>query len=320
MLASCLLIVGGLIALYFGAEWLVKGSTSLALRLGMSPLIAGLTVVAFGTSSPELVVSLTAVFNGQGDIATGNVVGSNIFNVAVILGVTALIVPLKVQFQLLKVDTPFMVAITFFFLWCFRDRTISHGEAGIFLLLLFGYLAFTVWFAKREATRQVKKEFADEMKALHARPQMGFVTIALLISFGLAGLIAGSRAFVSGAVAIARSYEVSEAIIGLTIVAAGTSLPELASSILAAVRKQADVAVGNVIGSNVFNILAIMGVSGTLGGPIEGGGLSQLDLYYMAGVSFALIPVIWTGFMIRRWEGALLLVTYGVYLFVIWPK
>lgn len=313
-------IVAGLVALYFGAEWLVKGATSLALRLGMSPLIAGLTVVAFGTSSPELVVSLTAVLQGQGDIALGNVVGSNIFNVAVILALTAVIVPLKVQFQLLKVDTPFMVAITFLFLWFFRDRMITRTEAVLFFVLLIIYLSFSVWYAKREATRQVKKEFAHEMQDLEARPGMSVPFVVLLIAAGLAGLILGSRAFVSGAVAIARSFQIEEAVIGLTIVAAGTSLPELASSVVAALRKQADVAVGNVIGSNVFNILAILGVSGSVAGPVAGAGITPLDLGYMTVVAIALIPIIWTGFTIRRWEGAILLASYGVYLVMVWPK
>jgi cation:H+ antiporter len=320
MTSSALLIVAGLVALYFGAEWLVKGATSLALKLGMSPLIAGLTVVAFGTSSPELVVSLTAVMQGEGDIALGNVVGSNILNVAVILGLTAVIVPLKVQFQLLKVDTPFMAAVTLLFLWFFRDRIISREEAAVLLVLLVSYLAFSVWYAKREASRQVKQEYAAEMKDVEARSKMGLGLIVFFIVTGLAGLILGSRAFVSGAVAIARSYQVEEAIIGLTIVAAGTSLPELASSIVAALRKQADVAVGNVIGSNIFNILAILGVSGTIAGPIQGTGIGPLDLYCMTGVSLALIPILWTGFTIRRWEGILLLATYGVYLTMIWPK
>jgi cation:H+ antiporter len=319
MALNVVFIVAGLVALYFGAEWLVKGATSLALKLGMSPLIAGLTVVAFGTSSPELVVSLTAVLQGQGDIALGNVVGSNIFNVAVILALTAVIVPLKVQFQLLKVDTPFMVAITFIFLWCFRDRMITRMEAVVFLVLLVCYLAFSVWYAKREATRQVKQEFAEEMKDLEARPGMNVPLMVLLIAAGLGGLILGSRAFVSGAVAIARSFQIEEAVIGLTIVAAGTSLPELASSVVAALRKQADVAVGNVIGSNVFNILAILGVSGVVAGPVAGAGISPLDLGYMTGVAVALIPIIWTGYTIRRWEGVLLLATYGAYLVKVWP-
>jgi cation:H+ antiporter len=320
MSLNVVFIVTGLVALYFGAEWLVKGATSLALKLGMSPLIAGLTVVAFGTSSPELVVSLTAVLKGQGDIALGNVVGSNIFNVAVILGLTAVMVPLKVQFQLLKVDTPVMVGMTFLFLWFFRDRMITHLEAVVFLILLVTYLAFSVWYAKREATRQVKQEFAQEMRDLEAGPSMRVPMMVLLIVAGLAALILGSRAFVSGAVAIARSFQIGEAVIGLTIVAAGTSLPELASSIVAAIRKQADVAVGNVIGSNVFNILAILGVSGAVAGPVEGAGITRLDLGYMTCVSVALIPIIWTGFTIRRWEGVVLLVSYGVYLVMVWPK
>lgn len=319
MIVSWSLIGVGLLALYFGAEWLVRGATSLALKLGMTPLIAGLTVVAFGTSSPELVVSLTASLGGQGDIALGNVVGSNIFNIAVILAVTALIVPLKVQFQLLKFDTPFMVLATFLFLWAFSDRTVSQVEAAAFVILLILYLALNVWLAKRQATREVKKEFAQEMIDVEAKPQLSIAMIILLIGGGLLTLACGSQAFVSGAVNIARTLQVPEAIIGLTIVAAGTSLPELASSVVAALRKQADVAVGNIIGSNIFNLFAILGISG-LATPLHGPGISQLDLIYMTAVAVVMIPMLWSGLLIRRWEGGVLLLSYFIYLGYIWPK
>ena len=320
MITSILLILAGLVALYFGAEWLVKGACSLAIRLGMTPLIAGLTVVAFGTSSPELVVSLVATFKGAGDIAIGNVVGSNSFNIAFILGLTAVIVPLSVQFQLLKFDTPFMIATAGLFLWFFRDRVISAPEAAIFFALLIAYIIINIRLAKKHVTPAVADEYNGEMDALATVAHEPVWKSLAFILLGLAVLVAGSRAFVIGAVDIARSYGISEAIIGLTIVAAGTSLPELASSLVAAFRKQADIAIGNIIGSNIFNILGILGLSGMIAGPLRGPGISNLDLYFMMGVSVVLLPLLRTGYRIARWEGGLLLATYGVYLFLIWPR
>ncbi|TLD72240.1 calcium/sodium antiporter [Phragmitibacter flavus] len=320
MLLSVTLIVAGLVALYYGAEWLVRGATSLALKLGMTPLIAGLTVVAFGTSSPELVVSLTATLQGQGDIALGNVVGSNIFNIAVILAITAIIVPLRVEFQLLKFDTPFMIASAGLFLWFFQDRSIDSIEAAILFGLLVVYVAVNVWLAKRQTTAAVNSEYASGMEAVDATATTPGWKIALLLVIGLGVLVAGSKAFVSGAVEIARTFQISEAIIGLTIVAAGTSLPELASSLVAAMRKQADIAIGNVIGSSIFNILCILGISGMAAGPLQGPGISQVDLYVMFGFSLVLMPILWTSSMVRRWEGVVLLAGYGAYLAFIWPK
>lgn len=320
MLLSIGLILLGLVALYYGAEWLVQGATSLALKLGMTPLIAGLTVVAFGTSSPELVVSLTATLGGQGDIALGNVIGSNIFNIGVILAITALIIPLKVEFQLLKLDAPFMVAVSGLFLWFFRDAAIQKWEACVFSATLIGYIGVNIWLAKKSASAHVKQEFKSEMEDLDAEPSMPGWKITLLLVVGLAVLVAGSRAFVTGAVDIARQFHISEAIIGLTIVAAGTSLPELASSLVAAFRKQADIAIGNVIGSNIFNLLCILGVSGIVAGPLNGPGISQLDLWVMVAFAAILVPILWTGMVVRRWEGAVLLAGYGAYLFTIWPK
>jgi cation:H+ antiporter len=266
------------------------------------------------------VVSLTATLGGQGDIALGNVVGSNIFNIAVILGITAALVPLRVQLQLLKLDAPFMVAVSGLFLWFFWDRAISQLEAGVLFALLVGYVGINVWLAKRQVTPAVDREFTEEMKDVEAVPLLPYWRITLLLVFGLGVLVAGSKAFVSGAVEIARMYQVSEAIIGLTIVAAGTSLPELASSLVAAFRKQADVAIGNIIGSNIFNILCILGLSGLAAGPLAGPGITQVDLYVMMAFSVVLIPMLWTGYIIQRWEGGVLLVGYGFYLAHIWPK
>jgi cation:H+ antiporter len=320
MLTSILLILAGLVALYFGAEWLVKGASSLAIRLGMTPLVAGLTVVAFGTSSPELVVSLVATLKGAGDLALGNVVGSNIFNVAVILGITAAIIPLKVEFQLLKFDTPFMIAVSGLFLWFFRDRSITRVEAAVLFAILIVYIAVNIRLAKKQVTPHVAEEFNGELASLATEAKEPAWKSLAFIGVGLAVLVGGSRMFVIGAVDIARGFAISEAIIGLTIVAAGTSLPELASSLVAAMRKQADIAIGNIVGSNIFNVLAILGLSGLAAGPLEGPGLTQLDLWVMIGFSAALIPLLWTGFRISRWEGLALLAGYGVYLFTIWPK
>lgn len=320
MLTSLLFILAGLVALYFGAEWLVKGASSLAIRLGMTPLIAGLTVVAFGTSSPELVVSLTAALKGSGDIALGNVVGSNIFNIAFILGLTALIVPLKVEFQLLKFDTPFMIATSGLFLWFFRDRSITADEAAVLSALLVAYIIINIRLAKRQVTPAVEGEYSEGLAALATQAREPVWKSLALIGLGLGVLVAGSRSFVLGAVDIARSYGISEAIIGLTIVAAGTSLPELASSLVAAFRKQADIAIGNIVGSNIFNILGILGVSGLAAGPLQGPGISNLDLWVMLGISTVLLPLLFTGRRIARWEGLILLASYGGYLFKIWPK
>jgi cation:H+ antiporter len=286
----------------------------------MTPLIAGLTVVAFGTSSPEMVVSVTASLNGSGDIALGNVIGSNIFNIALILGLTALIVPLKVESQLLKFDTPFMIGTSLLFLALFHDRQIVLWEAVLFFICLVVYIFLNVRMAKRQTTPRVDAEYAEELAAKATVHQEPMWKMAGLIILGLAVLIAGSKAFVQGAVDIARSFHVSEAIIGLTIVAAGTSLPELASSLVAAFRNQADIAIGNIIGSNIFNILGILGVSGMVAGPLNGPGMTQTDLAAMTIVAVALWPMLAIGRNINRFEGGLLLAGYGAYLFLIWPK
>jgi len=320
VLTSILFILGGLAALYFGAEWLIKGASSLALQLGMTPLTAGLTVVAFGTSSPELVVSLTAALKGSGDIALGNVVGSNIFNIAVILGVTAAIVPLRVEFQLLKFDTPFMIGATLLFLWLVRDRMIDRWEAVVLVGLLVTYIIMNLRLARRQVTPAVAAEYDVELASLATQAKDPLWKNLVVIGLGLVLLIAGSQSFVGGAVTIARSFEISEAIIGLTIVAAGTSLPELASSLVAAMRRQADIAIGNIVGSNIFNLLAIVGFTGSITGTIRGPGIANSDLWVMILFSVALLPVLWTGARIARSEGLLLLGGYGWYLFSIWPK
>lgn len=306
----------GLVLLYFGGEGLVKGSSSLALRLGMTPLVAGLTVVAFGTSSPELVVSLKAVLEGQGAIAMGNVIGSNIFNVGFILGLTALIFPLKVENQIVRFDVPILIAVTLGSLVALWDFALGRVEGGILFAALLGYIGLSVWMAKNVATSEaVKTEYLEGVprSAGPAWKDLAF------IAGGLALLVFGSRFFVDGAVGIARSFGVSEAIIGLTIVAGGTSLPELAASIVAALRKEPDIALGNIVGSNIFNLLGILGVS-ALVRPLSGPGLQHFDLWVMSAFAFVLLPITWSGFRIVRWEGILLLAGYAAYVWRLWPK
>jgi cation:H+ antiporter len=308
-----LMLALGLGILTAGAELLVRGSAALALRLGISPLIIGLTIVAFGTSSPELAVSLKAALAGQGDIAAGNVVGSNIFNIGVILGLTVLVCPIRIQMQLIRLDTPVMINTSLLFLASIADSQISRGEGVVLLALLVAYLAFTIRASQKESPA-VAEEFAAEMPKLDKPAWLD----PIFILAGLGLLIAGSRMFVEGSVGVARGMGISEAVIGLTIVAAGTSIPELATSIVAALRRAPDIAVGNVVGSNIFNLLCISGATATLS-PFACAGISWVDLGVMIGFSVLLLPLMRSGLELKRWEGALLLAAYAGYLTYLWP-
>ncbi len=307
-------LIAGVVLLYFGAEFLVKGSVNLAMRCGVSALVAGLTIVAFGTSAPELVVSVKAGFNGLGDIAVGNVVGSNIFNIAIILGISALVRPLKVNLNVLRVDTPVMLAASVFLMVVLQDLHISRAE-GIFLFAgIIAYTAFTIITAQRAG--ETKVDFPVEQLIPEKKISTGLDIIFVIGGLGL--LILGSRFFVDGAVDLARVIGVSEAVIGLTIVAAGTSLPELATSVIAAMKKEEDIAIGNIIGSNIFNILAILGTSSIIA-PLNSAGVDQINLYFMLGTAVLLMPFMRTGFILNRIEGVLLLAIYGGYLYYLWP-
>lgn len=311
-----LYLTGGLVALYLGAEWLVRGAASLARRLGLSPLLVGLTVVAYGTSAPELIVSVLAAVQGQGALALGNAVGSNIFNVGVVLGLSALITPLTVQSQLVKLDTPIMLGVALTFLILFADGRIGQSEAAILLVAALAYTLLHVRIARTKAHPQAETEFDTSVPSL-AR---SWIIDASLILAGLASLGAGSRLFVEGAVNLARLWGVSEAVIGLTIVAAGTGLPELAASLVAAVRRQTDIAIGNIVGSNIYNLLAIVGTAGLVAGPLDGTGLGLSEVAIMVGISAVLLPMAWTGYTLRRWEGAVLLTIYSLYVWHLWPR
>jgi cation:H+ antiporter len=308
-------ILLALVLLYVGAEGLVRGSASLALRLGLTPLVVGLTVVAFGTSAPEILVSVKAAMANQGDLAVGNVIGSNLFNVGVILGLTAMLAPMKVQFQLLKLDAPVMVLVSLLVPVLLVDGNITRMEGSMLVAGIVLYVTVNVIVARRVASDVVKAEFAESMP-----PKKGSLLLdGLFIAVGLGILVVGARLLTEHSVALARTFGVSEAVIGLTIVAAGTSVPELAASIVAALKKEPDIALGNVIGSNVFNILAILGIS-ALVAPLNAPQISQFDIYCMVIMAAALVPLLWTGLKLQRLEGLILLLAYCGYVFVMWPK
>ncbi|MEA3300087.1 MAG: calcium/sodium antiporter [Pseudomonadota bacterium] len=312
---AMIFLVLGLALLIVGAELLVRGASRLALRFGISPLVIGLTVVALGTSSPELAVGVQAGLAGQSDIAVGNIVGSNIFNVLFILGLAALILPLAVSQQLVRLDVPLMIGTSLLFWIMALDGRIGRFDG---LLLLAGIIAYTV-FAIRQGRREgpaIEAEYAQEFGAADNGWLARLPVQLTLIAVGLALLVLGASWLVDGAVAIARVLGVSEVVIGLTIIAAGTSLPEVATSIVAALRGERDIAVGNVVGSNLFNLLGIGGIAAlvTPGGLEVVAPLLHLDLPVMVAVAFACLPIFATGHRIARWEGALFIGYYAAYV------
>ncbi len=315
MIADILFVIAGLALLYLGAEGLVRGSSALALKLGLTPLVVGLTVVAYGTSTPELLVSVKSALAGQSGIAVGNVVGSNIFNIAVILGIAAIIFPIKVNFQLIRMDVPIMLGATLLVMFFFRDGNLSRLEAGILFAGIVTYTAWSIYYAKKTATPEIAAEY-DE--SVGHRKSAAWLDL-LFVFAGLGLLVFGSRFLVDGSVSLARAWGISEAVIGLTIVAAGTSTPELAASIVAALKKEPDIAIGNIVGSNIYNLLCILGAAGLIT-PISSGGVAWVDMYVMLGVSALLVPILWTNYLIKRWEGAVLLAVYVGYLAWLWPK
>jgi len=309
MILDILSVLGGLVLLYFGATFLIKGAVSVAMRAGVSVLVVGLTVVAYGTSMPEMVVSTMASFKDAGDIAIGNVVGSNIFNIAVILGISALISPMRVNLKVLRFDTPVMLGVAFLFLLIFADYRISRLEGILLFALAAAYTAFNIVKSRKEEKR-AEELGIEPIKVKSTRSV--FLDIGFIL-LGIGILILGSNFLVTGATALAKVFGASEAFIGLTIVAAGTSLPELATSLVAAVKKQSDIAIGNVVGSNIFNILAILGISGIIH-PIEAIGISFVDVLVMIGFSALVIPLMKTGVKISRREGAGMLLAYIAYV------
>lgn len=313
MLVAAGLILVGLVALVLGGELLVRGASALAALIGISPLVIGLTVVAFGTSAPELAVSLKAGWAGEADIAVGNVIGSNIFNVLFILGVSALVSPLVVNSQLIRLELPLLVVVSVLTWGLAYNGTISQAEGIVLFLGLAGYVTWSVWQSRKES-KAVQAEYAE---ATPQPPHSKWGT-ALQVGWIVLGLIAlafGSKWLVDGAVMIARQLGMSELLIGLTIVAAGTSLPEVVASVMASLKGERDIAVGNVVGSNLFNLMCVLGLTAVIvpgGVPVAPSAIWQ-EMPVMIGASLICLPIFFTGSRIDRWEGVLFLAWYVVY-------
>jgi len=314
LLMIAILIVGGLVLLFFGADWLVKGAVTMALHLGLSPLIVGLTVVALGTSLPEALVSVQASLDNQGGIALGNVIGSNILNIALILGLSALIQPLKVDSHIVKADVPLLVGASFLLMVLLEDFHISRMEGALLLLGIVFYVCGNIMTVKRTSPEEDKIEGMEipEDPSKNLFRDIGFLIL------GLIALAFGSSFLVSGAVDLARIWGLSEALIGLTIVSIGTGTPELATALMAAYRKTADIAIGNAVGSNLFNIMFVVGLAGLVA-PMDATGINSSDLYVMFGLTILLLPTVWTGMVLDRKEGFLFVAIYVAYLYYLWP-
>jgi len=310
-------LIVGLAFLTLGAEWLVRGASSVATRFGIAPIVIGLTVVAFGTSAPEFAVSVQGALTGNSDVAIGNVVGSNTFNILFVLGMSAVIGSLTIEQRIIKRDIPILLAISVVIYGLVWNELVGRIEG---VVLFIGIVVYTLWLlrgARKAESARVTSEYEEAVQQVEGetvtRPlyfQIGLVVV------GLALLIQGSRFLVSSATTIAEALGVSDLVIGLTVVAVGTSLPELATSVMAAIRGQRDIAVGNVVGSNIFNLLAVLGASAA----VSSSGISvsreliRLDYPVMLAATLVLIPICWNGFAIKRWEGVLLASFYVAYV------
>ncbi|MDZ7781088.1 MAG: calcium/sodium antiporter [Gemmatimonadota bacterium] len=316
LVVDVVLLVVGIGALYFGAEWMVRGAARLAAAFGVSSIVVGLTVVSLGTSAPELVVCVVAALEGRPDIATGNVLGSNLANMGLILGLTSLITPLNVHSRVVWREMPIMLAITLLLYPLFWDLSVSRVD-GIVLIGVLGAYLFFAFRSVGDKAPEILGEY-EEFVAEEPEPAPPRLKDVLFVLAGSLGLVAGGYLIVEGAVGVGTALGISEVVIGLTVVAVGTSLPELATAIVAAIRKEADIAVGNVIGSNIFNLAGILGVTATVSPiPIARTVLTH-ELAVVTVMSVVLFPLLWLGWRLRRWEGAFLLVGYvGAFFFLI---
>ena len=308
-----LFFAAGLTLLYFGAEWLVRGAARIAVTLGITPVVIGLTVVAFGTSAPELVVSSLSALRGDSSVALGNVVGSNILNIALIVGLAAVIYPLRVQSSLIRQEMPIMIVSALAVLGVAWDGTIGRVEGIVLMIAFAAYLWIVVRLARR-APEAEQRDYGEFEHAADLEPEgESMAWDSFLAAGGIAALAVGAHLTVTAAVSFARKAGVSELLVGLTIVAIGTSLPELATSTIAAARKQADIAVANVVGSNIFNVLLILGVSAGLSPLAVDPALVRFDIPVSILLSLVLVPFALTRLRIERWEGTVLLAGYGAF-------
>ena len=308
MLLSSFFIIAGCALLFFGGDFLVRGAESIAIRHGISPLVVGLTVVAFGTSSPELFISVNAALDGFDDVAIGNAVGSNICNLTLVLGIAALLRPIKVEAQLMKLDAPILIFCSLILIWMLTDGVISRADGAILTTGIVIYVFGSIYLSRRDK-KLLDQEFEETMHEDHPST---WNSLGLLI-LGLVMLGFGADFFVDGAVSIAQTLSIPEALISLTLIALGTSLPELATTIVASIKGRGDIAVGNAIGSSIFNILAILGVTSIIE-PLSRGSIHWSDLWSMTLISIVLLPMLFTKNTLSRSEGGFLLAIYISYI------
>mgnify|MGYP002395188898 FL=1 len=302
-------LISGLVVLYFGAEWLVRGASRLASSLGVSPIVIGLTVVSLGTSAPELVVCLVAALQGNPGLAIGNVMGSNLANIGLILGLTSLVHPLEVKHRVVWREMPVMLLITFAIYPIAFDRVLSRMDGFMLLLVLLAYL---VWVFRSGHPDEIKSSHGPRDSMATSEEAASLLNLKDIghVALGSAFLVLGGYCIVKGAVEIASALGISEVIIGLTVVAIGTSLPELATSLVAAMRQEVDIAVGNIIGSNIFNLTAIFGTTAIVRPIMIPETVLSRELAGVVLMSLLLLPILRNGWQIKRWEGALLLTAY----------
>ena len=305
------MMIVGLVVLVGGGELLVRGSASIALRLRLSPLVVGLTIVAFGTSAPELFISVQAALDGSPDLAMGNVIGSNICNLALVLGATALITPVPVRRDSMQIDWPVAMGASLLLYLIVQDNLINWPEGLLFIGLLIGYTYFIIRKSRRET--KSAEEIAAELDLPVPTASLG--KDILFIGAGIVGLALGSDWFVDGAKELAIAFGVSERIVGITVLALGTSLPELVTALVAAFKKETDIALGNLIGSNIFNILSILGITSVIASIRVNDVIINSDMIWMLLITFLVLPMMLSRRVIKRLEGAILLAIYVYYIY-----
>ena len=301
--------LGGLAALYFGARWLVGAASDIARRLGVSPLLIGLTVVAVGTSLPELFVGVSASLGGHPGVSLGNVIGANAVNLGLILGIAAIIRPIEVHLRVLKWDLPVLMAASALLAWFASDGEVGRGEGAMLLAGMGAYMALNVELGRRERRAST---LSGALKAPHAASIAGDLARGAV---GAAALALGARLLIDGALGVAALLGLSDGVVGMTLVAVGTTLPELVATLVAAYRRQGDLAFGNVIGSNINNALTVVGAAAVVA-PLATTDVARAPMYALLALTLFAVPVLWRGFVVNRWEGALLMCGYAGFLWV----
>ena len=314
MSQNLILLFAGLFVLILGGDFLVKGSTNIALRLRISPLVVGLTIVAFGTSSPELLVSVKAAMSGSPDLTMGNVIGSNICNLALVLGVTAMIRPIRVQGDSIKIDWPMTMGSSLLLYFLVREGLLKSFEGVLFISLLVAYTFFVIRKSRKENT---ELSFAQKRTLYLTSSWKHLTRDIVLIILGGFGLFYGSEWFLEGAKGLALHFGVSERVIGITVLALGTSLPELVTASIASFKNQTDLAIGNLMGSNIFNILSILGITSIIKEIAVSDVILNIDMIWMLGITLVILPMMVHRRQVGRWEGLVLLLIYAYYTFTV---